>query len=96
MVAEILSGAVERMGAAGVQADVAVEALVRLLVLAEVGLAELDAWLREPLLALAQGCRVRDEPRMRLLVAHGFVAEAAGRFEITAKGRAELGEAQAA
>lgn len=96
MVAEILSGAVERMGAAGVQADVAVEALVRLLVLAEVDLAELDAWLRESLWALAAGQRVRDEPRVRLLVAHGFVAEVAGRFELTAKGRAEVGEARAA
>lgn len=96
MVAEILSGAVERMGAAGVQADVAVEALVRLLVLAEVDLAELDAWLRAVLLGLAAGRRVRDEPRVRLLVAHGFVAEIAGRFELTAKGRAEVGEARAA
>ncbi len=96
MVAEILSGAVERMGAAGVQADVAVEALVRLLVLADVDLAELDAWLRVTLLALAAGRRVRDEPRVRLLVAHGFVAEVAGRFELTDKGRAELGEARAA
>ena len=96
MVAEILSGAMERMGAAGVQADVAVEALVRLLVLADVDLAELDAWLRESLLALAAGRRVRDEPRVRLLVAHGFVAEVAGRFELTTKGLAEVGEARAA
>jgi hypothetical protein len=96
MVAEILSGAVERMGAAGMQTDMAVEAFTRLLVLAEVGLPELDAWLREPLLALAHGRRVRDEPRMRLLVAHGFVAATAGRFGLTAKGLAELGEARAA
>ena len=96
MVAEILSGAVERMGAAGVQADVAVEALVRLLVMAEVDLVDLDAWLREPLLALAGGRRVRDEPRIRLLVAHGFVAETANGFELTTKGRAELAPARAA
>ena len=96
MVAEILSGAVERMGAAGVQADVAVEALVRLLVLAEVDLAELAAWLRESLWALAAGRRVRDEPRVRLLIAHGFIAEVAGRFDLTSKGRAEIGEARAA
>jgi len=96
MVAEILSGAVERMGAAGVRADVAVEALVRLLVMAEVDITELDTWLRESLQALAGGRRVRDEPRVRLLVAHGFVAEVAGGFELTAKGRAEAGEARAA
>jgi hypothetical protein len=96
MVAEILSGAVEHMGAAGVQADVAVEALVRLLVMAEVDLAELDAWLRESLWVLAAGRRVRDEPRVRLLVAHGFVAEVASGFELTAKGRAEVVEARAA
>ncbi len=96
MVAEILSGAVERMGAAGMQADMAVEALVRLLLLAEVDLPELDAWLRAPLLALAQGRRVRDEPRLQLLVAHGFVARAGAGFELTAKGAAEAGEARAA
>lgn len=96
MVAEIFSGAVERMGAAGVQADVAVEALVRLLVMAEVDLAELEAWLREPLLALAGGRRVRDEPRILLLIAHGFVADVAGGFELTAKGCAELAPARAA
>lgn len=96
MVAEIIEGAVERLGAAGMERELAVEALVRLLVLAEVDLAGLDTWLRAPLLALAVGRRVRDEPRIRLLVAHGFVAELAGRFELTAKGQAELGEARAA
>lgn len=96
MVAEIIEGAVERLGAAGMERELAVEALVRLLVLAEVDLAELATWLRAPLLALAVGRRVQDEPRIRLLVAHGFVAEAGGRFELTAKGWAEVGEARAA
>ena len=96
MVAEIIKKTVERLGAAGMERELAVEALVRLLVLAEVDLAELDTWLRAPLLALAVGRRVRDEPRIRLLVAHGFVAELAGCFELTEKGQAELGEARAA
>ena len=67
MVAEIIKKTVERLGAAGMERELAVEALVRLLVLAEVDLAELDTWLRAPLLALAVGRRVRDEPRIRLL-----------------------------
>lgn len=96
MVAEIIAGAVNRLDAAGMERELAVEALVRLLVLAEVDLVELDAWLRELLWALAAGRRIRDEPRVRLLVAHGFIAEVAGRFELTSKGRAEIGEARAA
>ena len=96
MVEEIITGAVDRLDAAGMERELAVEALVRLLVLAEVDLVELDAWLRESLWTLAAGRHVRDEPRVRLLVAHGFIVEVAGCFELTGKGRAELGEAWAA
>lgn len=96
MVAEIIEGAVGRLGAAGMERELAVEALVRLLVLADVELDELDVWLRAPLHDLAAGRRVRPDHRMQLLAAHGFVCATGEGFELTAKGAAELGEARAA
>ncbi len=99
MVAEIMGEAVARLGTAGMETDHAVEALVRLLVLADVELDELDRWLRETLALLANGPRVlprRHVERARLLASHGFAVAAGEVFELTPKGRAVLAERRAA
>ena len=99
MVGEILKEAVARLGTAGMETDHAVEALVRLLVLADVELDELDAWLRKTLVLVAGGPRTlpsRHVDRARLLAGHGFLRATGDTFELTDKGAAALTGARAA